>query len=87
MICFSKFIGIGNAPIQNLCRAFIGSDSEACKSIALGTVRKFPHLPKYGHARILLRPPLPPQNTGKLGNCLNVTDTCSCVNKKGKVKV
>ena len=53
----------------------------------LGTVRKFPHLPKYGHARILLRPPLPPQNTGKLGNCLNVTDTCSSVIKKGKVKV
>ena len=32
-------------------------------------------------------PPPPPQNTRKLGNCLNVTDTCSCVNKKGKVKV
>ena len=32
-------------------------------------------------------PPLPPQNTGKLGNCLTVTDTCSSVKKKGKVKV
>ena len=29
----------------------------------------------------------PPQNTSKLGNCLNVTDTCSIASKKGKVKV
>ena len=37
-------------------------------AMLLGTVRKFPHLPKYGHARILFRPPpLPPTQYGQVG--------------------